>query len=360
MKITIQGIETCGIIADLAKEFKRQGHDVLTIADRNKLYNYNYDYHLTSCLENTLVERNPYWKIPTRVSRTLFRRFYHILNNAYRTRLTIGRDLHIQVFSGWSGEEAQLRRIKASGAKIFTLFMGSDVRDYLKFQKDFQEEDWVFPTQYLSDPKEKIQRLRFHEEIADAIFSLPDQMGHASRSYYHLLVPIDASNITFHVPRRKRPLVVHAPTNRAIKGSDIIENSLGILQNEGIEFDYLPVTGIPHNSLLDILRVSDVLVDELILHGPGWLGFEAMASGCAVATRFFEKSPPTFRPPVCNINRQSITDRLRELLSNPQHIADLANMGREYVIQNNHVSKIVSNLVHLACTTCNHPDYALP
>ena len=44
MKILIGGSEVCGLVHDLGEEYRRQGHEVITVASpHNAFYNYNYD-----------------------------------------------------------------------------------------------------------------------------------------------------------------------------------------------------------------------------------------------------------------------------------------------------------------------------
>jgi hypothetical protein len=223
--------------------------------------------------------------------------------------------------------------------------MGSEIRYYPCFQQQYHEEDWDFPASHLGSLKDKLTRLRMHERYSDAIFSVPDQMGLALRPYHHLQVPVRHEAIEFNVPNRDKPLVLHAPTNETLKGSEVIERALYQLKEEGYEFDYLPLKNLPHDCMLKALSAADVLVDELLLHGPGWLAFEAMAAGCAVATRYLSESPPAFRPPVLSIDRRNVVEQLRLLFSDRGLRKKLAEEGRQYVEQNNSVSDIAASII---------------
>lgn len=335
------------MIAVLADEMRKQGHSVVTIADHNPLYAKQYNHGLSDFFD--VGDPTFFTRTTKKAGRVLYRvagPVYKRLSTSMRAKVCLGADLYLQVWSGWDGEYELLKKLSRRGVKIATLFMGSEVRYYPLFQKQYAEEDWVFPTQYYASYDEKLLRLRMHEKYADAIFSVPDQMGLATRPYHHVHVPIDVADIDFNIPGRDRPLVVHAPTNRGVKGSAVIESALKQLRAEGVPFDYLPIDRIPHTSLQKILSIADVLVDQVILHGPGWLGFEAMAAGCAVATRFLEESPACFRPPVFAIDRRNIVARLRELLRDQPKRYQLAVEGRRYVEVNNTVSKVVENILH--------------
>lgn len=360
VRIVIQGVEVCGIIHDLATEFAAQGHVVTTIADGNRYFEYDYDY----ALSRHLHERDGPVRLPMQLGRHAARmlggllpKTYGFLSARLREKICLECDVYLQVWSGWPGEYRLLERLNRAGIKIVTLFMGSDVRHYPCFAQQYGEEDWDFPGSYLSGIEEKLLRLRMHERYSTAICSVPDQMGLALRPYFHLQVPVRVDEIRFNVPGRRRPLVVHAPTNTAIKGSDVIEAAVSKLADSGLEFDYLPLRGVAHDVLLDVLSVADVLVDQVLLHGPGWLGFEAMASGCAVATRYLESSPPVFRPPVLPIDRGNVEAALGRLLRDAELRSDLAHRGRKYVEEHNRVEDISRYLLRLAEGDYEGPDY---
>ena len=139
--------------------------------------------------------------------------------------------------------------------------------------------------------------------------------------------------------------VLHAPSAPNKKGTDIIESTLDRLKNEGLSFDFVSVRNLPHQEVLDLLSNSDILIDELVFHGPGGISFEAMLSGCAVATRYIESSPAVFRPPIWSINAESIYEKLKILLTDSQIRRELVNKGREYALDNNAVENVTLEIL---------------
>jgi hypothetical protein len=345
VRIVIQGIETCGVIRDIAGELLRRGDQVITIADANPLFQSRYDYPLGNFATSYLSEKN---RLLGSLVVLLGKYGHWALKHVdlqLREKICTQADLYIQVWTGGYGEERLLQQMKNKGVRIAALLMGSEVRHYPCFKQEFMPSNWVIPKEYNVSIEGKLKLLRRLETFADAIFSVPDQMGLAQRPYYHLQIPLDYQKIQFRFPGRIRPLILHAPTNREIKGSDQIEAALSQLSDEGVEFDYVPLQGVPHHSLLRLLEVADILVDELILHGPGWLGLEAMAAGTVVATRFLEASPSCFRPPVYAIDQFNIKKRLRTLIQSTSLRQTLATEGRAYVEANNSVQHVVESLV---------------
>jgi hypothetical protein len=349
MRVIIQGIESGGMISSFAEEFRRRGDEVITIAWPERISDKTYDFNLNNCLVEYIKPRSSLLALIAKLLKSRFFRLYSKFDWRVRAAICSDCDLYIQVstcgVSDHRIEDRILRRIKKANAKIVSIFLGSDVRHYPCFKQEFMPNDWVIPQKYDVPLGKKLARLRLHEKYSDAIFSVPDQMGMAIRPYYHLQLPVDCQRIPMNLLSRDRPLVVHAPTNRSIKGSDIIESAFDSLKEEGVPFDYLPLYDIPRESLLRILGVADVLVDQLICHGPGWLGHEAMASGTVVATRFYEDSPRSFRPPVYSIDQFNIKEKLKVLFESASIRRRFAVEGRRYVEENHSVESVVQKMI---------------
>src|SRR5438094_453806 len=80
-------------------------------------------------------------------------------------------------------------------------------------------------------------------------------------------------------PGRDRPLVVHAPSNRARKGTEQL-----VAACEGLEVDLEIVEGLHHDEAFARYAAADIVVDQL---NAGWYGvfaLEAMALGKPVLT----------------------------------------------------------------------------
>ena len=349
MKIVISGHEICGLIHDLAVELGKRGHSVTTIAMRHRFFPYSYDYDQYDFPVSFLGKR---YGAPE-IWRTAFKALWELNSRGQKsieTRLRLnqlrGTDLYIRVWGWIPFDREVLSGLRKRGTRVATLLMGSDVRDYRVFAQQYGLDSLNVPDEY-REPKlwKKIETLRTHERFADVIFSCPDQMGLALRPYHHLQIPIDLSKFNFNVSGREIPKIVHAPSEPALKGTDKIEAALAQLSGEGHAFEFVSLRDLPHARVLEILSDADILVDELVLHGPGWLSFEAMASGCVAATRYLKDSPESFRPPVVAIDENNIVDELRRLISDRGLRVRLANDGRRYVEENNSVERVVTNLL---------------
>ena len=349
LRVVISGHEICGLIHDLEVELERRGHDVVTVAMSHRFFPYSYDYDQHSFPISFMSRKfglRPLWKKAFQALWEVNPDWHKSIDTRLRLGLVKGADVYIRVWGDLACDNEVLQALNGSRTRVASLMMGSDIRDWDVFQQQYGISSWTFPPVYHAVTLEKkLQILRTHERYADAIFSVPDQMGLALRPYHHLQVPLRLDMLTYNVPRRQVPRVVHAPSVPHVKGSDVIERALETLRCEGVEFELISVRDVPHEKLLEILTDADVLVDELIAHGPGWLSFEAMASGCAVATHYLEDSPECFRPPVWSIDEHNILSRLRTLLTDAALRIDLAEKGRRYVEEHNTVQHVVDELL---------------
>jgi hypothetical protein len=332
----------------LTEYYRSQGYEVVSIASKNPFYNFTYDLDPYRFFEGWL--NGPF---ASSLNKTLIKSIYSIspLNikqyilNRLKANFLRRFDLYISVWNCFMDEETALSVMKNKGGKWITLMVGDDFRNRWVFQTEFGVDDKLLPgvDKNSEEVLLKLKRMRIHERSASLIFSLPDQSSLALRPYRHYQIPINLADITFKIPESKILVVLHCPSHSDSKGSKIIEQILRELKEEGKEILVHSLRNIPHSDLMSILSEADILVDELVFHGPGSLSFEAMASGCAVLTRYYDSSALSFKPPVVSVLPQNLKSILCELIQNRGRIKELAILGRKYVEANNSLSKIADS-----------------
>ena len=182
----------------------------------------------------------------------------------------------------------------------------------------------------------KLYNTRMAERYATTIFSSPPCSNLGVRPYMGMQLPMDADKCTFRIPRNRIPLVVHAPSNRAVKRSDIILNTLLELKEEGVPFRLCLLENRPNAEVLRALSEADVLVDQIFCAALGRLALEGLASGCAVLSGNSEAVPWPPQRPAVSIRPSTVKERLREVLTNPMLRTRLAAEGREYIEKGYH------------------------
>jgi hypothetical protein len=353
MRFFIGCTEICGLINIYAQELKKRGHQVTTcVNDKHRFFaDHHYDIVSKYWADYLLGKKTDK---PFGTSDGLVNKVAVKLRT--RTPLFDGLisrkiyDTHDVFIFLWAGEYLMrngkdLELLKKKGKKVISVLVGSDVRDAYAFQQAFNTDVSGWPDHYKKTYSYYNKILRQVELYSDLIFSVPDQSVTAIRAYHHFPIPLELCKYKFHWSDRDVPVVVHAPSTPALKGTDIVLATLERLKNEGLAFETKYIQNMKNSELKELLTNSDILIDELILNGPGILGVEAMLSGCAVATHYYEQSPECFRPPVCNVDRNNVYEVARKLITDKAYRRQLAFANRAYAEKHNDVAAVVTNIL---------------
>ncbi len=184
---------------------------------------------------------------------------------------------------------------------------------------------------YYDTLSNKLHNIRMAERYSDAVFGVPECMGHAVRPYFSIPAPLDLSKFRYRVPGREVPVVVHAPSHRGFKRTAELLEALERLRAEGVLFELRLLENLPHEVVVEELAEADVVLDQMSLY-PAILAHEGMASGCAVLTGNVEYALPSPAPkPVVHIAPGALLGPLRQVLTDRALRIDLAEQGRAYV-----------------------------
>ena len=125
--------------------------------------------------------------------------------------------------------------------------------------------------------------------------------------------------------------VLHAPSHRAIKGSDAIEAAVRACRREAA-IELVTVSGRPHDEVLAAVAGSDLVVDQLNSETPGVMSAEAMALGKPVVCEYAEEKLASFaRPcPVVPATPETLRATVLELAADGERRRELGAAGREY------------------------------
>jgi hypothetical protein len=172
------------------------------------------------------------------------------------------------------------------------------------------------------------------------LVSTPDLLESAPRAR-HLPVAADLTRYAFAPPRGAPRLVVHAPTNRLIKGTRYVERVFAALQPRFPDVRFIIAERLAWTELVALLAGADVVVDQLFMGWYGMVAVEAMALGKPVLC-FIR---PDFEPRLvgCPLVRATIEDleeRLAATLAGGEREA-LGVQGRAYV-EREHAAPVIA------------------
>jgi glycosyltransferase involved in cell wall biosynthesis len=150
-------------------------------------------------------------------------------------------------------------------------------------------------------------------------------------------------------PFRETPrLVLHAPTNRLIKGTPHIEKVFERLRPRYPGVEFRTVERVPWPGLRDLLAECDVLVDQVFM---GWYGMVAVEA-MALARPALAYMRPDFEPraegaPIVRITVETLERELTALLDDAPRRRALGEASRAWVEAKHESHVIARRLVEI-------------
>ena len=175
--------------------------------------------------------------------------------------------------------------LKLLGKKIILFNIGSDSRvQYFqdKIFKHLNLDYKVFNDKLkLSDFSNKLYRKKVIDFLNLPLFTLLDTETFLTKSQHHFIIPqkkiIHYSSKSF----QKKITILHAPSDKKIKGTIIVRKAIQILKKKKFKINYVEMFGKKNSEVIKHLKKTTILIDQ-----PGvWIGklaVEGMASSCIV------------------------------------------------------------------------------
>lgn len=251
--------------------------------------------------------------------------------------------------------------LKLFGKKTLMRFLGSDIRSYEALAKAAKKAGLKYYTSKdRQDVRSKVNQLHFKrkrsmiymvEKYATYVISGPQFSQLLTKPYHRILVPIDISNIKYNNKPNQKPIVVHAPSDDAYKGTNYVLEAVEKLKSEGYDFDFRLFRNISNVEVRQTLSEADIAIDQLFAFSAGMFALEAMTAGCAVLggnVPEFSGFPKEL--PVIHTNPDNIYQNLKMLLEKPKLRQELGKKGRRYVEKHHDHRKIADEYIRLITT----------
>lgn len=256
-------------------------------------------------------------------------------------------------------DKKDIELIKAAGKKMVMHHRGNDVRSRTRAR---QGKDYTNPyvNADCSFPDEQIeQNLKyFAKHMACAIVQdyelykyVIDYYQAEGKPVFVLprLIKTSSFSPLYPKPQKNQPLqIVHAPTNRAFKGSDAIEQVINQLKSQ-YPIEYKSVEGLTHQQALEIYKRADIVIDQILCGAYGNLSVEAMALGkpviCYIRPDLVSHYPQDL--PIISANPDTLYAVLQQLLKHPEQLYHLGQKGRQYVEKHHEASKVIQELLQI-------------
>lgn len=236
--------------------------------------------------------------------------------------------------------------LAAEGPRIALLWHGSDIRLPSRHAVDEPDSPFgsrgTYPAQ-LTTVLERNARanLALIDSTDFPVFvSTPDLLAMTPRSVW-LPVVVDADAWSGAGSREPlagtaRPVVVHAPSNAGLKGTEQIRPSMQRLHDEGL-IEYRELSGIPSREMPAAYGAADIVLDQFLIGGYGVAAVEAMAAGRIVIGHVGEDSRRQVRAttgwdlPVVEARFDELDAVVRTILASPDEYRRRGAVGPDFV-----------------------------
>ena len=120
------------------------------------------------------------------------------------------------------------------------------------------------------------------------------------------------------------------------------------LESEGYNIELRLIEGVKHEELVREYRNCDIFIDQISIGWYGTAALEAMAVGrpsCAfIDERYYQYIDYAEEIPVVNINKENVTEQLRNLLDNSEGLHSLGYRSRKFVEKYHDVKNVSKKL----------------
>jgi glycosyltransferase involved in cell wall biosynthesis len=240
---------------------------------------------------------------------------------------------------------ADLAYFHMLGKGIVVTYQGCDVRQRTACESRFEVNACAYCTTACSPEldRHKQHLVEGFDKYADAIFSLnPDLLWVLpERAEFLPYTTIDLDEWVPEPPQPSGPgepfRILHAPTNRGLKGTPQLLEAVEQLKAEYPEVELLLVENMPHDEVMEQYRRAHVVVDQLLLGWYGGFAVEAMALGrpvvCYIRDDDLRFIPEAMRAeiPVVSASPADILEVLRGLVRDRERLPELGARSRTFV-----------------------------
>lgn len=235
--------------------------------------------------------------------------------------------------------------LKRAGKVIAVTFQGDDARqaDYCRAYFALSTVTGVEAGYYSPATDErKRRRIARFDRYADLLYALNPDLLHVLPKRARFLPYANIDIRAWQPPAARalpeRPIVLHAPSHRGVKGTVHVVAAIDRLKAEGVPFEFRLVEGLTHAEARKLYERADLAVDQLLAGWYGGFAVEMMALGVPVVAYLREGDlgflPEAMRRelPVVSATPETVYGVLKALLTERRDaLSDLGRRSRAYV-----------------------------
>lgn len=240
----------------------------------------------------------------------------------------------------------------AAGKKCIVEFWGSDVRVP---EIEFKRNPYFKITKGENDEVARrrmelwAEATKGHAIIADAWFTAMVEPFFPHIHYVRQRIDVDALQPIYPATDVRVPRVVHIPSHKGFKGTEIVRDVIQRLKDAGVEIDYQEISGVTHAQAMRLCQTADLVIDELRAGSHGVFTLEAMALGKPVLTYLMDWMVAWYPSdlPIINASPDTLEKVLFEWLQLPNERHERGKASRAYVEKYHTYKDVAQRLVEV-------------
>lgn len=234
--------------------------------------------------------------------------------------------------------EDQVAALRAAGVDVRLLWHGSDIRSPRRNAEIEPFSPFAETDDYSALLQEGADR---NAALADKLglvefVSTPDLLRDRPNAVW-VPVVVDLDRWQHHPwSPGERLRVLHAPSRRRLKGTELVWDALQRLHAEGV-IDLVVAEGIAHADMPALVASCDVVLDQFALGIYGVAALEGLAAGRLVIShiapdvRAAAEAAAGRDLPVVEATADTLENLLREIATAPEPYRSIAETGRDFV-----------------------------
>lgn len=233
-------------------------------------------------------------------------------------------------------EEVEFFILKLFRKKMVMWLCGSDSRPlYCDGANYYSDIEKIY-----SITREKAAKIKMIEKYMDLIDYSPSSHFHTKPYliFNCIGIPVDIKEkVRIDKKNVDKVRILHAPSDQKAKGTVIVRNIVKEMQEEGYDFEYMEVSGLPHRVVLEKMAMSDIVVDQVYSDTP-MAGFatEAAINGVPVVVggyyaEVYKKVLPDPIAPTVYCNPEELKEKIIYLIEHEEERIRIGEKERAYV-----------------------------
>jgi len=253
-----------------------------------------------------------------------------------------------------------MRIARALGRKVFMTLQGCDVR----LSAESARRNRFTPchmghcsaAQTCRSTLDKARRSLIDDvlPLAHRLFALnPELIHYVPRAEFAPYANVDVESFEVAPPSVDGPIVIlHAPSDPSIKGSDTIIAAVERLK-ERFPIEFVQVKGLPHAEAVKLYRRADLVIDQILAGWYGGFAVEAMAMGKPVACYIRDEDlvhvPASMARdlPLIRVTPDTIEADLAALLAQRHRLPQMGEEARRFVLRWHHPRRIAAAMIRV-------------